>query len=98
MRGIRLPEQRCGYERRLHALAADHEDDEQEHLDAFAQRNEEDLAHQAVRISLPFCVTRRRYSRPLWVITSSLRAPSSVSLGTFAGTDCGCDELAGFII
>ena len=36
----------------------------------------------AVRISFPFWVMRRRYSRPLWTITSSRVGPSRVSLCT----------------
>jgi len=49
-------------------------------------------------MSFPFCVTRRRYSRPLWVMTSSLRAPSNASLGTFAGVEGRCGAMAGFIM
>src|SRR5882762_776261 len=37
------------------------------------------------RISFPFWVSRRRYSRPLWVITSSRPWPSSASLHTLLG-------------
>src|SRR5919201_4067650 len=48
-------------------------------------------------ISLPFCVIRSRYSRPLCVMTNSLRVPSSAWLGTFTGAG-GCAGTLGLTI
>ena len=40
---------------------------------------------QAVRISFPFCVTRRRYSRPACSITTSPQSPNNVRLSRRTG-------------
>src|SRR3989441_928929 len=46
VRGVGLAEERRGNEGRLHPFTGHHEYDDQEHLDPFAQRDKEHLAHQ----------------------------------------------------